>query len=439
MEKQWIEDLRKRFGDRRASVPDGLWDDIESAMAEAGADAGDNSTTGKRRARIVPLWGRWSAAAAVCAALVVGLVKYSQPVSTEPASVGSAPGRSAGMSAPMSSDDGVYVSADEADDAVLPALSRLKAGVAAVVERAKERAAVDTIRVEAADENFVAEANVAADRENKTAETTKEETPVVKRQPSSRKSSPYRADNDELLAVSSRNNHEGGVSVGVYGANFMSIGGTSNGGMMTSQQMNAYADPVLNKDFIMLTSMNTNLRVAETEENEVKVKHRQPVRLGVSVRFKLLDRLGAETGMSYSYLSSDIASGDSEGGFRTEQKLHYVGVPLGLNYDVWKTDFLDIYVSAGTMAEFCVSGRSSTEYVSGQTIEKRTETDVKDSRPQWSVNAAAGLQYNFSNLLGVYVEPGVSYYFDNGSSVSTIYKDKPFNFNLNLGLRFTIK
>ena len=92
----------------------------------------------------------------------------------------------------------------------------------------------------------------------------------------------------------------------------MSIGGTSNGGMMSQQQMNAYVDPVLNKDFVMLTSMNDNLRAAETEENEVKVKHRQPVRLGMSVRFKLLDRLGVETGMSYSYLSSDIASGDDE-------------------------------------------------------------------------------------------------------------------------------
>ena len=48
-------------------------------------------------------------------------------------------------------------------------------------------------------------------------------------------------------------------------------------------------------------------------------------------------------------------------------------------------------------------------------------------------------QYDFSKLVGVYLEPGVSYYFDNGSDVRTIYKDKPFNFNLNLGVRFTIR
>ena len=204
MEKQWIEDLRKRFDDRKAPVPEGLWDDIESAMAEAGADAVDSST-GKRRARIVPLWGRWSAAAAVCAALVVGLVKYSQPAPTELASVGSAPHKSADVSAAKSSDNVAYESAstDEAGDAVQPALSRLKAGVAAVVERAKERAAVDSVRVETADENLVAEAGVAADKENKAAETVKKEVSVVRHQPSGRRQSPYRADNDDLLAVSS--------------------------------------------------------------------------------------------------------------------------------------------------------------------------------------------------------------------------------------------
>ena len=40
--------------------------------------------------------------------------------------------------------------------------------------------------------------------------------------------------------------------------------------------------------------------------------------------------------------------------------------------------------------------------------------------------------------VGVYVEPGVSYYFDDRSTLSTIYKEKPLNFNLNLGVRYTI-
>ena len=114
-------------------------------------------------------------------------------------------------------------------------------------------------------------------------------------------------------------------------------------------------------------------------------------------------------------------------------------MPLGLNYDVWHTDMLEVYVSAGAMAEFCVSGRSHTEYVSGNTVVNTADIDVRDKRPQWSVNASAGIQYNFNDILGIYAEPGVGYYFDNGTNITNIYKEKPFNFNLNVGLRFTVR
>ena len=41
---------------------------------------------------------------------------------------------------------------------------------------------------------------------------------------------------------------------------------------------------------------------------------------------------------------------------------------------------------------------------------------------QWSVLGAVGAQYNLSRRWGLYVEPGVSYYFDDGSPVQTIRK-----------------
>jgi len=39
----------------------------------------------------------------------------------------------------------------------------------------------------------------------------------------------------------------------------------------------------------------------------------------------------------------------------------------------------------------------------------------------------------------VYAEPGLSYYINNGSQTKNFYKDKPWNFNINVGLRFTLK
>ena len=56
---------------------------------------------------------------------------------------------------------------------------------------------------------------------------------------------------------------------------------------------------------------------------------------------------------------------------------------------------------------------------------------------QFSVSGAVGAQFNATMLIGVYVEPGVAYFFDDGSDVQTIRKDTPFNFNLQAGIRFT--
>ena len=56
---------------------------------------------------------------------------------------------------------------------------------------------------------------------------------------------------------------------------------------------------------------------------------------------------------------------------------------------------------------------------------------------QFSLTAAVGAQYNIGRHVGVYVEPGVSYYFDDGSSLQTIRKDKPCLFSLQAGFRLS--
>ena len=55
------------------------------------------------------------------------------------------------------------------------------------------------------------------------------------------------------------------------------------------------------------------------------------------------------------------------------------------------------------------------------------------------MNAAAGVQYNFIPQLGIYVEPGIKHYFDNGSHIRNFFKHHPTNFNLQVGLRLNIK
>lgn len=67
-----------------------------------------------------------------------------------------------------------------------------------------------------------------------------------------------------------------------------------------------------------------------------------------------------------------------------------------------------------------------------------TETECLPNKPlQFSVNAALGVQCKLLNAVSVFTEPGISYYFNDGTNIQTIYKEKPFNFNLNFGIRFT--
>lgn len=440
MEKQWIDNLRKRFEDKKAPVPEGLWDDIESAMADMEQHGG--RSVKKHRARTVSIWGRWAAAAVACAVVAVGIVKYGNSEPSDFRSGNRLAQKIADVSdgtSTMETSDGTAVggsletSSPSSDKSVF---SDIKSKITGVVEDARERSASD-IDISVDDKDLVAEKSLSENNVGDVDERQKKGVSVVNRPPDSRKARYYNSGDDNLLASASKRHHGIDMSVGLYGTNLTAVGSSGNGGTL-AMPMNVYADPIMNKDFTLLT-IDSRLNRADASENEINVKHRQPVRVGMSVRFKLTDRLGIETGMNYSYLSSEIASGDEDGGFRTEQKLHYVGVPLGLNYGIWSTDYLEIYAAAGATAEFCVSGKSGTDYVSGETIIKHSEYEVKDSRPQWSVNAAAGVQYNFNNVIGVYVEPGVSYYFNNGSDVTTIYKDKPFNFNLNLGLRFTVR
>lgn len=438
MEKQWINNLRKRFADRKVAAPDGLWDCIDAAMT--GRNVSVEKTEGESSgAKIMAMWVKRAVAVVACVAVMAGLWRFA---GTHPSdlAVGS-DGKPDGGNVLVRKEHNIADVAKEGDacggSASLWRVVKSHLPVNAVNAKKNMTDTPDVQEHEA----LVADNGGDVVKESGKKEYDVNKDTVVKRD--KRRSGLYRdGNNDRLMAHNSTANNEGSVSVGLYGANFMPVGGTSDGGGASFMPINMINDPALGEEVLL---MSAPLRDEGAEGdggdggNEVRVKHRQPIRVGMSVRFKLTGRLALESGMSYSYLSTDIASGDDKTGYKTEQKLHYVGVPLNVNYNIWQNDYFDVYVSAGGTAEFCVSGKSSTEYVSGNSVIRRTGTDVRDKRPQWSANVSAGAQYNFNNLMGVYVEPGVSYYFNNGSNVSTIYKDKPFNFNLNVGLRFTIR
>lgn len=172
------------------------------------------------------------------------------------------------------------------------------------------------------------------------------------------------------------------------------------------------------------------------KETTTDVKHHLPITVGASVRFPLSKQFAIETGLNYTLLSSDLKAGENSH-YTQEQKLHYLGIPVKGSWMFFDRKYVTLYLSAGGAMEKCVSGKLKNTYiVEGKTME--TETSDLDVKPlQWSVTSAVGVQFNATPHFGIYAEPGVSYYFDDGSEVQTIRKEKPFNFNLQLGFRVT--
>lgn len=155
---------------------------------------------------------------------------------------------------------------------------------------------------------------------------------------------------------------------------------------------------------------------------EPEIEHHLPVSVGVSVRKSLSKGFSIETGLTYTLLSSDIKV---QGMNRVEsQKLHYLGIPVRANWNFFDKKHFTLYVSGGGMVEKCVYGKVAGEKVNVRPL-------------QLSVMGAVGAQYNATRHIGIYVEPGVAYFFDDGSRVQTIRKETPFNFNLQGGIRFT--
>lgn len=222
----------------------------------------------------------------------------------------------------------------------------------------------------------------------------------------------------------------GGMKLQLYGENGF-IGKTSGGNSPVLMSSMPSSDPVFYDKNTQITSFfdERYMAMIPTSDLYEETKHHQPISVGMQVGFHLLPKLKLSTGLVYTKVSSDFISGVSDTRTVSTQDLHYIGIPLNLSYSVWEYKGLHTYVTAG--GEGAVNIKNHAE----------TDGEVKESKcdkMQWSTNASVGIQYDFIPQLGVYVEPGMKYYFDNGSQIENIFKDKKLNFNIQFGLRFNV-
>lgn len=219
----------------------------------------------------------------------------------------------------------------------------------------------------------------------------------------------------------------------LYGENGF-VADNASGNQAPFQQADAMADPMQpafaasNNEYApVFDSKIVGLLAAQEYKQEAK--HHLPISVGLQVGFGLAPRLRLTTGVVYTKASSDFIVSAHNNETVTTQELHYVGIPLNLSYEVWGTKQFHTYVTIGGEGDVNVKNNTKTDGV---------EVSSKRDRMQWSGKASVGAQFDVIPQLGIYVEPGAKYYFDNGSQIENTFKDKKLNFNFQFGLRWNV-
>ena len=422
MKQDWTDTLKQKMAGYEERPSDELW----AALSEkAGLQ--------ESRRKVIPVWF-WglSAAAALMAGIFVvtkvndksvnALGGITADVAVSETVVADEPAESvqAAIKPVMRSEKAESSLIAEA----VPIESRVGAGV---VEDSAE--SVDTSVLENQDVDAVpVESRVSAVAEDVTSGNTEEHAAMswdeyLKETPSEK----------------ARARRSGGFSAGIVAGG--AVGGNTFGSKPTAMVMgaNPLAAGVTKTDWIDKDSKASAIVYNQPEVQE-EYSHKIPVKVGLTARYNITGRLGVETGLTYSILSSSVKIGNSETGKNWStgsQTLHYLGIPLNISFNILNSRYVNVYVTGGGMMEKSISGSIKTdEYVDGK-FDRTLTTNISPKGLQWSVNAAAGIQANILPQLGFFVEPGVSHHFKNGSRVRSIYTDKPTDFSLGFGLRYS--
>jgi len=174
------------------------------------------------------------------------------------------------------------------------------------------------------------------------------------------------------------------------------------------------------------------------QDVNTNIKHRLPIRIGLSVSYQLNDKWSVTTGLTYTKLTSDLLSGTDANLIKSEQIIKYIGVPVQVNYNIWQKGNLAAYAGAGVQIEKSISGVMNTNYIVHHQTKESTSSKIRINSLQTSLNIGVGMQYKVYKNFGLYLEPGLRYYFNDGSDVRTLYKDRPLNMNLEFGVRYFI-
>lgn len=195
-------------------------------------------------------------------------------------------------------------------------------------------------------------------------------------------------------------------------------GGMTGSSAMGNTPLRSYS--VTSNEVVSIVGNGNNFSpMLRRDYDQSSFRHHLPLSFGFTVRREFPYDLSLESGVVYTLLWSDVRLRYSSED--VSQKLHFIGIPLRMNWQFVEQDRFSSYVGVGGMVEKCISARFGSETVDEGTL-------------QWSVAAALGVQYRLVDQVGLYFEPEVSYYLTD-TQLRTSRSDAPLSLTLRLGVR----
>lgn len=446
MSKDWLNGLRRKMEDHTEDVPDGLWDDIRSELFDEdehilGAVPTDVKGQIKNNApKLNTIVYRAVSMAAVLAFVFFGINHFfenSNEKKIVEKNVRSGDSKTESVIAQSSSEE-INNSNSYGQDHIFKNNHISKIFTDKLVGNVSSETIKDLLKGDIAHIFNSDEQQKSLDFNN--------QNQILSQENKTKSNGDDLRENEELLAINEldkkpdlpKNKSDKSWMVSVLTGNASSGSAGQVPGYATFNGSNMSISDVFHSSSTELDPLTQVLLANQDQQVDAKIKHKMPVTFGASVYYNMGKRWGIGTGITYTKLSSDLHSGSDLNYIQSDQTIHYVGVPVQVNYNVIKKARFTGYLTAGTLIEKSVSGSLKTKYVVENTLKDETEEKLSSKPTQISVNAAAGVQLNITNRLGIYAEPGLGYHFKDNSTLNTIYKEKPLNFNLKFGLRLSL-
>ena len=338
MKEQWTKDLQQKMnGFEVPTIPEGLWENIDAALETGVSGKSEEQTTNTQH--LTPITRYWrKACAAILLLLAIPTALYLLRNKENEIAVAELE-----KNAPLHE-----ISSSKAktpkDTEVYPTLST----------PSEKHIAKATIQKTTIAENPIDNSsNSAIEEQGHKAEEVKQDSPVTKQtgEIASTPSAPPKGTHeepinnyveDDFTINNKQQENRLYLAMNASGINF-------SGDMTTTDYMMNDGHYNIGNDLI-------------NKSNEIpyhKETHHRPISIGLQVGIPVAKDWSVVTGLTYTYLHSEIKESTGLAYVYTDQKLHFVGIPVQMNYQLYNNRHCNIYLGAGGRADFGVSGKTN--------------------------------------------------------------------------------